>query len=589
MAYRSLTGLLLSFKGPRRLPKAFVVGKTSRKASSFLDLPVLKSIATHSPDNPAIVHSGSRQSFSYGQLLSDVTKASLASEPRAIGAREAILGKNNYDFVVNLLSAFAKRSIAVPLSPSFPPTELGYVLSNSGADTCYVAEEFKDLAQQAIQTVSTDCLIKDLALHLLDPRAPQDQRSRSPTPKQVGPEGGLIIYTSGTTSRPKGVYSPLETVAAQANSVIQAWNYGPKDRLLHCLPLHHIHGIINGLIAPLMAGATIEFLFPFNALGTWERLAAPFLSIEAQSHPVSIFTAVPTIYDRLLNAYGDLSSEIREAATLAVSPENLRLNMSGSAALPSPLQSRWAEVSRGNLLLERYGMTEVGMALSCGLAYKDRVDGSVGWPLPGVEARLVESGSGAVISDGEEVGLDGIEREGEVQLRGPSVFKEYWQNKEATASEFVADDQTSSKWFKTGDIAVRREVSNAGQSTQEWARGPMYFIKGRKSVDIIKSGGEKISALEVEREILALPEIADVAVVGIDSPQWGQVVAAVLVMKQSSTPLSKRSNKKWSIMDLRCALKDRLAKHKMPQKLRILEDLPRNAMGKGKLDFHRET
>ena len=151
-------------------------------------------------------------------------------------------------------------------------------------------------------------------------------------------------------------------------------------------------------------------------------------------------------------------------------------------------------------------MTEVGMALSCGLDFSDRVDGSVGWPLPLVEARLVDSETHEVIPVGEEVDNDGKEREGEIQLRGPTVFKEYWRNEKATAEEFVESEDGQGRWFKTGDVATRRTVEGAGKSGQDWAKGPMYFIRGRKSVDIIKTGGEKVSALEIERELLSLYE-----------------------------------------------------------------------------------
>lgn len=149
-------------------------------------------------------------------------------------------------------------------------------------------------------------------------------------------------------------------------------------------------------------------------------------------------------------------------------------------------------------------MTEVGMALSCGLDDTDRIDGSVGWPLPSVEARLVETddetGSTTIIPPGSETDPNtGKERQGEIQLRGPTIFSEYWRNPTATAKEFTPDG-----WFKTGDIAVRRPVPGAGQGKSgAWARGPAYFIQGRRSADIIKTGGEKVSALEIERELLS--------------------------------------------------------------------------------------
>ena len=149
-------------------------------------------------------------------------------------------------------------------------------------------------------------------------------------------------------------------------------------------------------------------------------------------------------------------------------------------------------------------MTEVGMALSCGLDYSDRVDGSVGWSLPKVEARLVDTESGKVIPIGQETDAEGRELEGEIQLRGPTVFREYWKNEKATKEEFVEAEDGKGPWFKTGDVAVRKTVEGAGKSDQSWAKGPMYFIRGRKSVDIIKTGGEKVSALEVERELLSL-------------------------------------------------------------------------------------
>ena len=293
-------------------------------------------------------------------------------------------------------------------------------------------------------------------------------------------------------------------LTAQAESLHKAWRYTPKDHLLHVLPLHHIHGTVNALLTPLFAGSTIEFMFPFNVDALWNRLAAPFLPHNETRAPITFFTVVPTIYNRLLSTHDKLSQPMQQAIKRALSPENLRLNISGSAALPTPTKKAWTELSGGNVLLERYGMTEVGMALSCGLDSRDRVDGSVGWPLPSVQARLVDTETNEVIPLGEETDKDGKEREGEIQLRGPTVFSDYWRNEKATSEEFVAADDGGGKWFKTGDVATRRHVEGAGKSDQAWAKGPMYFIRGRKSTDIIKSGGEKVSALEIERELLSL-------------------------------------------------------------------------------------
>ena len=423
------------------------------------------------------------------------------------------------------------------------------------------------------------------------------------------PKGGMMLYTSGTTNRPvcqcytsiflllpsslrnpqKGVLLPQSVLTAQATSLLHAWKYSPSDHLLHLLPLHHIHGTVNAVLTPLFAGSTIEFLFPFNAALVWERLANPFLPYNASADfntprkpPITFLTVVPTIYNRLLDCVGQFHPVTVKAFKQGISPGQMRLNISGSAALPTPTKKAWQDLSEGNVLLERYGMTEVGMALSCGLDFADRVDGSVGWALPSVEARLVDTETNEVIPVGAESGADGKQREGEIQLRGPTVFREYWRNEKATAEEFVDAEDGGQKWFKTGDVATRRAVDGAGKGADEWAKGPMYFILGRKSVDIIKTGGEKVSALEVERELLSLPQITEAAVVALPSEAWGQKVAAIIALYPEQIHTG-RNGKPWGLMDMRRAMKDRLANYKIPQELKVLEQgkgIPRNAMGK---------
>lgn len=297
-------------------------------------------------------------------------------------------------------------------------------------------------------------------------------------------------------------------MAAQASSLLEAWKYTPDDRLLHLLPLHHIHGVVNAIVAPIFAGSSIEFIYPFNAEQVWRRLAAPFLppkDTSATKSKITFLTAVPTVYNKLMSSFPSLPSEVQAAAKQGIAPQNMRLNISGSAALPTPTKTKWTSLSSGNVLLERFGMTEVGMAISCGLDYADRVDGSVGWPLPGVEARLVDTETEEVITAGEETDAAGKVREGEIQLRGETIFREYWGNEKATRESFAPGEDGGKPWFRTGDVATRRMVEGAGKGTSgSWAQGPMYFISGRKSVDIIKTGGEKVSALEVERELLSL-------------------------------------------------------------------------------------
>jgi acyl-CoA synthetase (AMP-forming)/AMP-acid ligase II len=306
-----------------------------------------------------------------------------------------------------------------------------------------------------------------------------------------------MIYTSGTTSNPKGCVSTHGMITFQSECLVRAWKYTPSDHLIHVLPLHHVHGIINGLTASLLSGATVEMYAKFDAKKVWER----WQDIGSST----MFMGVPTIYSNLVEHFdthirgspGEIAARNGAGA--------LRLTISGSAALPTPLKAKFAEISR-QVLLERYGMTEIGMALSCDLEIDKRPDGSVGWPLPGVGVRLVDPQDSTKI-------IEGPDEDGMIEIKGDNVFLEYWNKPEATAKEFTPDG-----WFKTGDVARR---------SQDGA----YFIQGRASVDVIKSGGYKISALEVERKILCINEIKEVAVVGVLDEKWGQRVAAVIMQR----------------------------------------------------------
>ncbi|KAF2453849.1 hypothetical protein BDY21DRAFT_387801 [Lineolata rhizophorae] len=567
-------------------------------------LPLFEALVAHEPGGTAVVHGADGRAFSYGRLVRDVARRrgelvdGLGGGKGLRGERIAFLAENGFEFVVTLLAVLASHAIAVPMAPSFPATELRYIVNQSQAMMLLSSDKWRSHAESVL---SEGLEHSPISAHI---EKPAEESSSSADIELVDvseeeAQGAMMLYTSGTTNRPKGVLLPHYTLTAQCKSLLQAWSYSPSDHLLHVLPLHHIHGTVNALLAPLMAGSTIEFQFPFNATTVWERFAAPFLSDGTNGGPpkppITFFTVVPTIYNRLLSAFPSLPEPVQAAARTALLPSNLRLNISGSAALPTPTKQAWTALSAGNVLLERYGMTEVGMALSCGLDVADRVDGSVGWPLPGVEARLVESveppADGAapaasakeelrVIEAGDELDADGRERQGEIQLRGPTVFREYWRNPEATAKEFVDGGDGGAKWFRTGDVAVRRAVEGAGEGASgAWARGPLWFILGRRSADIIKTGGEKVSALEVEREMLALPQVAECAVVAVPSPSWGQKVAAVVVLTEEGRTAGK-GGRAWSPLDMRRALKERLVNYKIPQDMKIVESIPRNAMGK---------
>jgi malonyl-CoA/methylmalonyl-CoA synthetase len=251
---------------------------------------------------------------------------------------------------------------------------------------------------------------------------------------------------------------------------------------------------------------------------------------------VTVFMAVPTIYARLTSAWEAAPEATRRRWSAAA--RGLRLMVSGSAALPVSTLDRWREIT-GHTLLERYGMTELGMVLSNTL--ESRVPGHVGEPMPGVELRLVDD-AGAAVRPGKS---------GELLVRGPQVFAGYWQRPDATAEAFVDG------WFRTGDVAVHETGG--------------YRLLGRSSVDIIKTGGEKVSALEIEEVFRTHPGVADCAVVGLDDPEWGQRVAMAAVPAAGAS-LDGEALRAWG--------KQQLAAAKVPSRFAFVDDLPRNTLGK---------
>ncbi|KAJ5797200.1 uncharacterized protein N7518_005740 [Penicillium psychrosexuale] len=560
---------------PRRLPLS------ARLLSTLPNTHIFRALQSHDPESPAVVHSISARSFTYGNLIADTVLAKEDLEQKAqgqlAGERIAFIAESSYDYVVMMLAIFASDAIALPLSPAFPVAELKYILDNSQAKMLLTTQKYAnkglEVVDKGLEHEPVFSIRRKLTEGASSSEAVTLQDLKQPS------SGGLMLYTSGTTNRPKGVLIPHSAVAAQASSLLEAWKYTSDDRLLHLLPLHHIHGVVNAIVAPIVAGSSVEFMHPFNAEKVWKRLAAPFLPSNSSRSPITFLTAVPTIYTRLMATFPELTPEYQKAAKEGISPQNLRLSISGSAALPTPTKAAWTKLSNGNVLLERFGMTEIGMAISCGLDVADRVDGSVGWPLPGVEARLADLETGAVIP-AEEKNSNGPERQGEIQIRGETVFDHYWDNEKATRESFVQSDDGGRPWFCTGDVAIRRVVDGAGSGASgDWARGPIYFIQGRKSVDIIKTGGEKVSALEVERELLSLPQITEAAVVGLPSEQWGQKIVAVVVLSPDAAT-SGHNGQPWGPLDMRRALKDSLAPFKIPHEMKVLEAIPRNAMGK---------
>lgn len=467
----------------------------------------------------AIISGG--ESFTYSDLLdrsAAVAACLLDGSSDLNETRVAFLVPPGIGYAAMQWGIWRAGGIAVPLCTAHPEPELEYVVQDCDADIVVADQSFAARLRPVAERNGRRFLLADEALGA----------SPAPLPDVDPGRRALILYTSGSTGKPKGAVTTHDNIEAQAMSLIEAWEWTADDRILHVLPLHHIHGIINVLTCALRSGATCEMLPGFDTAAVWAAIARGGLSL---------FMAVPTVYVKLIAHWEAASDEEKQAMSDGCS--RLRLMVSGSAAAPVSLIEKWREIS-GHVLLERYGMTEIGMGLSNPL-HGTRNPGYVGKPLPGMEVRLVDEG-GQQVNTGDQ---------GEIQVRGPAVFGEYWRRPDATAESF------DGPWFRTGDMAVVEDGN--------------YRILGRKSVDIIKTGGYKVSALEIEEVLRTHPDISDCAVVGVDDAEWGERVSAAIVLSGGS---------ELTLNQLRSWAKELLASYKVPTQLRLFGDLPRNAMGK---------
>lgn len=406
--------------------------------------------------------------------------------------------------------------IAVPVHPAHPAAEIAYLAEDTSTDLFIYDDSLKEKAEASCPPKGTA-----IALSLL-----LGAGHDAALPEVCLQDQAMMIYTSGTTGKPKGVVMTHWQLDAQIQSLGKAWAWSSADRILNVLPMHHVHGVINITCCALYHGAVLEMQSGFDP---------SFVAARMSSGDLSLFMAVPTIYHKLIRHFETLSAATRLLWQQGMS--RMRLMVCGSAALPVTVLQQWKEIS-GHTLLERYGMTEIGMALSNPL-HDLRKPGHVGMPLPFVSVKLADE-SGTEISDKNVPG--------ELYVKGDTVFRQYWNKPEETTKSFDGD------WFKTGDIAERDSDG-------------YYKILGRNSSDIIKSGGYKISALEIENVLLEHPEVTECAVVALPSEEWGETIAAAIVGKVSGNEL-----KLW--------LKDKMAHYKIPRQFAMTKELPRNAMGK---------
>ena len=480
-------------------------------------------IAMETPDGGAV---------SYGDLYARAGRMARALVELGVepGDRVAAQIDKSPDAIVLALACFRAGSALLPLNTAYTLAEIEYFLSD--------AEPALTLCRPA-QLGAVRALSEKLSLRAVEGFGERGDGTflarvaavRDEAPSVVrGPHDlAAILYTSGTTGRSKGAMLTHENLASNAEALVSLWRFTADDVLIHALPVYHTHGLFVATNVALLAGAKMIFQPKFD----------PDAVIAALPRATSLM-GVPTFYTRLLEHPG----LTREAT------RHMRLFVSGSAPLLAETHAQWREKT-GHAILERYGMTETNMITSN--PYDgDRIAGTVGFPLPGVDLRVAEAEGGGPAAR-EPVGV--------IEVKGPNVFKGYWRMPEKTAAEFRPDG-----FFITGDLG---KIDGRGY----------VHIVGRAK-DLIISGGFNVYPKEVEGEIDALPGVFESAVIGLPHPDFGEGVAAVVV-REAGASLDEAGV--WQ------ALEGRLAKFKQPKRVFFIEALPRNAMGKVQKAALRET
>ncbi|MFO0739409.1 MAG: AMP-binding protein [Labilithrix sp.] len=437
--------------------------------------------------------------------------AGLANEP---GSHVAVLVETGVDFLAAFYGVLLGGRCAIVLTPIHPIAEIRYYVADAEVKTVVSSEAMRSVSEQL-----TDVVVRDV--HELAETAP------APPPVVAEGEAACMLYTSGTTGRPKGAILTHENLGLQQRLVGEAWGFHESDVLLHTLPLHHMHGLAIALLTAIGAGATV-IMDSFDAVKVWERMSE-----------ATVFMGVPSMYHRLFAAVDG-----GKAPSAAANARQLRLATSGSAALPVSLAERWRELT-GRIPLERFGMTEIGVGITNPL-HGPRHAGHVGHPLPTQDTRIVD-----------EHGNDA--ETGELWIRGPSVFVGYHRRDAETRSAFVPASDGGRAWFRTGDTVTRAPD----------LEGNPFKILGRTSVDILKSGGYKLSALEIEEVLRRHDDVDDCAVVGIPDEAWGERVVACVQTHREVTEEALRS-----------FVREHLAPYKVPKQVLFFAELPRNALGK---------
>ena len=427
------------------------------------------------------------------------------------GDRLAVVVRSSLDAVVVIVGALRRGLVVVPINPGYQESELGHVLADSGAALVVVAEACAALA--ALAAVAGPAVVTTAALLGEADVVADDAEGVVAVDDD---DLALLVYTSGTTGRSKGCAHTAGGLARGIGALVDLWGIDKNDVVVNPLPLFHVHGLCVCLLGALMRGAATRLVPAFS----------PAAVVEAVFRGGTVLMSVPTMVHRLMQS-------LDEDADFAEALGRLRLMTCGSAALSAELLLRF-RAKTGLTILERYGMTETLITLSNPLTGA-RKPGSVGWPVPGTRIRVVDD---------------------ELQVKSPGMMRGYWRREDADATAFTTGDGDDAGWFLTGDVVA---IDDDGA----------VRIVGRASHDVLKVGGFKISAREIEEQLERHPAVAEVCVVGVADEEWGEKIVAVVVLRETMT---------LTLAEAQAATA--LTAAKKPRSLVVVSELPRNAMGK---------